>query len=172
MKSFLIKLGYIFLPVSLSFSSFAQNPEGFDRMAKNMADKTVPIIKSSQVVKLQQKAKEIVFLDARETKEYEMSHIKGAVHIGYDDFEKKNVAKIDKNATVVIYCSVGYRSGKIGKQLRKMGYTSVFNLYGGLFDWVNNGNKVYQNYVEVNTVHPYNKKWGQWLKPELRGETK
>lgn len=137
-----------------------------------MADKTVPIIKSNQVVKLQEKAKPLVFLDARETKEYEMSHIQNAIHIGYDDFEKENVAKIDKNATVIVYCSVGYRSGKIGKKLREMGFTSVFNLYGGLFDWANNGNKVYTNYVEVKTVHPYNKKWGQWLKPELRGKEK
>ena len=172
MKSYLLKLGYLFLPLSLSFSSFAQNPEGFDNMAKSMADKTVPIIKSSQVVKLQQKAKDIIFLDARETKEYEMSHIKNSIHIGYDDFDKKNLKNVDKNATVVIYCSVGYRSGKIGKQLREMGYTSVFNLYGGLFDWANNGNKVYKNSVEVQAVHPYNKKWGQWLRPELRGNTK
>ena len=37
----------------------AQNPEGFKTMAKKMADKTVPIIKSAQVVKLQAKGKKI-----------------------------------------------------------------------------------------------------------------
>ncbi len=167
MKSYLLKLGYLFLPLSLSFSSMAQNPEGFDKMATNMAEKTVPIIKSNQVIKLQEKAKTIVFLDARELDEYTTSHIENAIHIGYDNFDKKSVSKIDKNATVVVYCSVGYRSGKIGKQLREMGYTSVFNLYGGLFDWANNGNKVYDANGEVKTVHPYNKKWGQWLKPDL-----
>jgi|TARA_B110000908_G_scaffold22340_1_gene25300 rhodanese-related sulfurtransferase len=172
MKSHLIKLGYLFLFISLSFSSLAQNPKGFDKMAKNMADKTVPIIKSSQVVKLQKKTKKIVFLDAREIKEYKMSHIKNSIHIGYDNFDEKSVKKVDKNATVVVYCSVGYRSGKIGKQLREMGYTSVFNLYGGLFDWANNGNKIYNSSGEIEIVHPYNKKWGKWLKLELRGETK
>jgi len=172
MKSYLIKLGCLFLALSLSFSSFAQNPEGFDKMAKEMAAQTVPIIKSNQVIKLQQNSKEIVFFDAREIQEYEMSHIKNSIHIGYDGFNKNKIASIDKNMTIVVYCSVGYRSGKIGKQLREIGYTSVFNLYGGLFDWANNGNKMYNSNGEIEIVHPYNKKWGKWLKPELRGDTK
>jgi rhodanese-related sulfurtransferase len=172
MKSNLLKLGSLFLLFLLPFYSFTQNPEGFDKMAKSMAAKSVPVIKSNQILKLQQKSKEIIFLDAREIKEYEMSHIKNSIHIGYNDFHKKSVVNIDKNATVVVYCSVGYRSGKIGKQLRELGYTNVFNLYGGLFDWANNGNKIYNNSGEIEIVHPYNKKWGKWLKPELRGETK
>ncbi|MDB4088800.1 rhodanese-like domain-containing protein [Flavobacteriales bacterium] len=172
MKSYFLKLEFLFLILLLSFSSIAQNPEGFDNMAKNMADKTVPIIKSSQVVKLQQKSKEIVFLDARELEEYEMSHIKNSILIGYDDFDIKSVIAINKNSIIVIYCSVGYRSGKIGKQLREMGFTSVFNLYGGLFDWANNGNIVVNESGETKYVHPYNTKWGKWLKPELRGKTK
>ena len=141
-------------------------------MAKEMAAQTVPIIKSNQVIKLQQNSKEIVFFDAREIQEYEMSHIKNSIHIGYDGFNKNKIASIDKNMTIVVYCSVGYRSGKIGKQLREIGYTSVFNLYGGLFDWANNGNKIYNSSGEIEIVHPYNKKWGKWLKLELRGETK
>ena len=150
--------------------SLAQNPEGFETMAKRMADKTVPIIKSSQIVKLQAKGKEIIFLDARELTEYNVSHIKGAKHIGYDDFNMNSIKEIDKNATIVIYCSVGYRSGKIGKKLREAGFTSVFNLWGGLFDWANNGNPVYANNKEVKTVHPYNNNWGKWLKPELKSK--
>lgn len=171
MKSLFIKIGILILSISITISSYSQNPEGFDKMAKSMADKTVPIIKSSQVVKLQQKNKKIQFLDARELKEFEMSHIKNSHHIGYDDFDKKSMNNIDKNTTIVIYCSVGYRSGKIGVILRDMGYTSVFNLYGGIFDWANNGYPIYNKSGECMKVHPYNNKWGKWLKPELIGAT-
>ena len=139
-------------------------------MAKRMADKTVPIIKSSQVVKLQEKDKKIVFLDARELEEYKVSHIENAIHVGYDNFDMKSVANIDKNIVVIVYCSVGYRSGKIGKKLRNAGFTSVFNLYGGLFDWANNGNEVFAEGKKVEKIHPYNNKWGKWLKPELRSK--
>ena len=170
MKALLHRISQLIFLVSLSIGALAQNPEGFDKMAKKMADKTVPIIKSAQVVKLQAKGKKIVFLDAREIAEYKVSHIKEAIHVGYDDFDLKTVKDISKNTTIVIYCSVGYRSGKIGKKLREAGFTSVFNLWGGLFDWANNGNEVYKNGKKVTTVHPYNKNWGKWLKPELRSK--
>jgi rhodanese-related sulfurtransferase len=170
MKTIFYKVSQLLFIVSMPFLASAQNPDGFETMAKKMADKTVPVIKSSQVIKLQSKGKNIIFLDARELDEFKVSHIKGAKHVGYDDFDIKSVAGIDKNATIVIYCSVGYRSGKIGKQLREARFSSVFNLWGGLFDWANNGNEVYKDSKQVTTVHPYNNKWGKWLKPELRSK--
>jgi rhodanese-related sulfurtransferase len=170
MKTFIYKISQIFFIITMPFMASAQNPEGFETMAKKMADKTVPIIKSAQVVKLQAKGKKIVFLDARELSEFKVSHLKGAKHIGYNDFDLNSVKGIDKNATIVIYCSVGYRSSKIGKKLREAGFTSVFNLWGGLFDWANNGNPVFANDQEVKFVHPYNNNWGKWLNPELRSK--
>ncbi|MGB1041563.1 MAG: rhodanese-like domain-containing protein [Flavobacteriales bacterium] len=170
MKALLHRISQLIFLVSLSVGALAQNPEGFDKMAKKMADKTVPIIKTPQVLKLQKKGKKVIFLDARELAEYKVSHIKDAIHIGYDNFKLKSVSKLDKNATIVVYCSVGYRSGKIGKKLREAGFTSVFNLWGGLFDWANNGNPIYSEKGKVKKVHPYNTKWGKWLKPELRSK--
>ena len=170
MKSILTKVSQVFFILTMPLMATAQNPEGFDKMAKKMADKTVPIIKSAQVVKLQAKGKKIVFLDARESAEYKVSHIKDAIHIGYDEFNMKSVKGIDKDAIIVVYCSVGYRSGKIGKKLREAGFTSVFNLWGGLFDWANNGNVIYAKGKKVKKVHPYNNNWGKWLKPELRSK--
>ena len=152
------------------FFSFSQNPDGFDEMVTEMAENAVPIIKYNKVNKLTEKGKSIVFLDARELKEFKISHIKNAIHVGYDNFDNKTVSSLNKNAIIVIYCSVGYRSGKIGLKLRKMGFTNVFNLYGGLFEWANNGNPIYQKDKKTNKVHPYNTKWGKWLKPELRSK--
>lgn len=40
----------------------------------------------------------------------------------------------------MVYCSVGYRSEKVGEQLQRAGYTQVRNLYGGLSEWMNAGN--------------------------------
>lgn len=170
MNTVLKRLSQLFFIATMPLMAAAQNPEGFDKMAKKMADKTVPIIKSTQVVKLQEKGKKIIFLDARELAEYKVSHIKNAKHIGYDNFDMKAVANLDKNTIIIVYCSVGYRSGKIGKKLRNAGFTSVFNLYGGLFDWANNGNPVYSSSGKTTKVHPYNGNWGKWLKPELRSK--
>ena len=69
----------------------------------------------------------------------------------------------NKNKTIVVYCSIGYRSEKIAEKLRRKGYT-VFNLYGGIFDWKNKGNTVVDSLGNTTEkVHAYNEAWSKWL---------
>ena len=69
----------------------------------------------------------------------------------------------------MVYCTVGYRSGKVVEQLRKAGYKNVYNLHGSIFEWVNEGNKVVNaKGVTTNRVHTYSKEWGKWLKRGTR----
>jgi hypothetical protein len=63
-----------------------------------------------------------------------------------------------------VYCSIGYRSEKIGEQLQKLGYKNVYNLYGSLFAWVNRGYEVVDiNNKSTYTVHGYDAKWAKWI---------
>ena len=88
--------------------------------------------------------------------------------VGYDHFQEYKLKDIPKDQPIVVYCSVGYRSERIGEKLQEMGFTQVYNLYGGIFDWKNRGMEVENMEGEpTEKVHTYNKKWGQWL---LRGE--
>lgn len=108
---------------------------------------------------------EVIFLDAREKNEFDVSHIKNAVFVGYDNFDPNNVKEIPKEKQVVVYCSVGYRSEKISEKLIELGYTNVSNLYGGIFEWKNAGKPVYDpEGNETEKVHAYDKLWGRWLK--------
>lgn len=105
-----------------------------------------------------------IFLDAREHKEYAVSHIPEAIWIGYDDFSLSRVDSIDHSQPIIIYCSVGYRSEVITGKLKKAGFTNVQNLYGGIFEWVNEGHQVVDDQgTETTRVHAYSKKWGVWL---------
>jgi len=105
----------------------------------------------------------IVFLDARTKKEYEVSHIKNAIWVGYDEFKKAKVGDFPKNQKMVVYCSVGYRSEKIAERLQKAGYENVSNLYGGIFEWKNQDGKVYDDHGITENVHAFDKTWGIWL---------
>jgi 3-mercaptopyruvate sulfurtransferase SseA len=68
------------------------------------------------------------------------------------------------SATIVLYCSVGMRSEKIGKKLLEAGYKNVYNLYGSLFEWVNQGKPVYKkNGVQTSEIHTYSESWSRWL---------
>jgi rhodanese-related sulfurtransferase len=107
---------------------------------------------------------DFVYLDAREREEFEVSHIQNAKWIGYKDFDLNRLKGVSKNDTLVVYCSVGYRSEKIAEKLINEGYTNVFNLYGSIFEWSNQGRPVYDsNNNKTNRVHAYNKRWSQWL---------
>ena len=106
----------------------------------------------------------VVYVDAREQKEYETSHIKNALWVGYESLNLNSLKSTPKDKTIIVYCSIGYRSEKVSEKLLKQGYKDVRNLYGGIFEWVNEGNPVYNSSSETKKVHAYDKAWGIWLK--------
>lgn len=148
-----------------SMFSFIQAPAQVQSSAYNLTLKALLAHSVPEVTVPQVKEMEDVFLmDAREWNEYKVSHIKNAKFVGYDRFEMDKLKSIDKKQKIVVYCSVGYRSEKISEKLRQAGYTNVSNLYGGIFEWVNQGNPVVdENEKETDHVHAYSKTWGVWL---------
>lgn len=108
-----------------------------------------------------------VILDAREREEYDVSHIPGALYFGYKKPEYQILDYIDKDELIIIYCSIGYRSEKLGHKLKKKGYSNVLNLYGSIFEWANKDYPLHNNQNEVvKQVHGFNKKWSQWVDNE------
>jgi len=113
----------------------------------------------------------LVLLDARELKEYQVSHLKNAIHVGYDyfDLEKTSSKLPNKKATIVVYCSIGIRSEDVGEKLQKAGYKNVFNLFGGIFEWKNKQNIVVDSLNNpTEKVHTFSKEWSTWLKKGIK----
>jgi rhodanese-related sulfurtransferase len=109
-----------------------------------------------------------ILLDAREEKEFNISHLENAIRVGYDDFKiNETLAKLpkDKNAKIVVYCSIGIRSETVAHKLIQEGYTNVYNLYGGIFEWKNANFKVIDTLGKsTEKIHTFNKSWSKWLK--------
>ena len=111
-----------------------------------------------------QKDSSVIIIDVREKSEYDVSHIKNAMNFPYKKFKTEQLLHISKDKKIVVYCSVGYRSEKIIEKLNKLGYKKCYNLYGGIFEWVNRGNQVYdKNQNQTNKTHAYSRGWGIWL---------
>jgi rhodanese-related sulfurtransferase len=111
----------------------------------------------------------VVVLDTRARGEYDVSHLKNARWVGYEAFQPSSVSDIPTDTPVVVHCSVGARSEEIGEKLQELGYQRVYNLYGGIFEWMNRGYPVYKNdSTPTHEIHPYSSSWGIWLQ---RGET-
>jgi len=108
---------------------------------------------------------EVTFLDTREVDEYAVSHIPGAVDVGYKKVAWEKIEALDKSRKIIVYCSVGIRSEAIGKQLLQKGFTDVYNLYGGIFLWADQGRELIDSEGnKTSKVHGYNRWWGRWVK--------
>lgn len=157
------KSGILFLFISVFLTSCAQEKD-YHTMLKLLYKNTVPIVKPEQASFEMKRDSTIVILDTREKEEYTVSHIRNAKYVGYDHFEIDSLKSIPKNTRIIVYCSVGYRSERIGEKLSKIGFTNVSNLYGGIFEWINNDYSVVDmNNKQTSKVHAYSKLWGKWL---------
>lgn len=161
-------LKHIYLAASLSWLFLLQacgqsNASAYNVMLKGLYKNPVLPIAPAELNQKLQNNEQIVLLDTRTLSEFDVSHIKGARFIDYNSFSLKNLAGISKSALVVVYCSVGYRSERIGEKLQKAGYSNVQNLYGGIFKWVNEGLPVYNRQAQTQQVHAYSRSWGVWL---------
>ncbi len=150
-----------FVVGSSSLSACGQRT--FDQRLEAMYRNTVPLIKPAALDSLQQQ-RPVVLLDTRTSEEYAVSHLPNARFVNYDTFEVADVADVAKDAEVVVYCAVGYRSERVGEALQKAGYAHVQNLYGGIFAWKNAGQVVVNTRGQpTDSVHTYNRNWSKWL---------
>jgi len=158
------------LSLLMSFVVFGQWTESpmascedadFNRKVNKMLNYSVDVI---SVTDLKDSLDNYTLLDARELNEYLVSRIPGALHFGYDNPKWDLLDMLDKDSKIVVYCSIGYRSEKIGEKLLKQGFTQVQNLYGSIFEWANQGCDLEgPRKRQTNRVHTYNKKWSQWV---------
>ena len=159
-KENLRPLMFLFFALNI-FSSFAQ--ESISELLKKHNSESIPYI---SVQELAMPKTEAVLLDSRELIEFETSHLKDAIFVGYDEFNIETVTNkiADKSTTIVVYCSLGIRSEDIAEQLKNEGYTNVFNLFGGIFEWKNKNYTVYNiNNEPTENVHAFSKDWSKWL---------
>lgn len=79
---------------------------------------------------------EFHLVDVREEGEWAGGHLPGAVHLGRGVLERDIEGAIpDLDAEIVLYCGGGYRSALAADNLRRMGYTRVASMDGGIRAW-------------------------------------
>lgn len=86
----------------------------------------------------------IQLLDVRTADEYQSGHIKDAFLADWNKQEqfKERVQALDKTKPIYVYCLSGGRSGAASVWLKQNGYTSVYNLDGGINAWKRNNKAI------------------------------
>lgn len=89
---------------------------------------------------------DIILVDVRTEGEYMQGHLKGAINIPHYEIEDRyKEITSDKEKKIVTICSLGARSTIASEKLVKLGYKNVYNVMGGMEQWM----KVYGNlYIE------------------------
>jgi rhodanese-related sulfurtransferase len=101
---------------------------------KNIQETTTDVVKARL-----DRGDKFYLVDVREDDEWKSGRAKGAIHIGKGVIERDIEAKIpDKNAEIVLYCGGGFRSALAADCLKKMGYTHVISMDGGIRAWREN----------------------------------
>ncbi|MFM2369045.1 MAG: hypothetical protein RL619_1345 [Bacteroidota bacterium] len=75
-------------------------------------------------------------LDVRTPEEFVSGHIDNAKNVDWlsNDFVT-NTAKFDKSKPVFVYCKSGGRSQKAAEKLSELGFTTIYQLDGGILKW-------------------------------------
>ena len=88
-----------------------------------------------------QKEVDLIVLDVRTKEEYESGHLPNALLIPVADL-KNRLVELDKDKKILVYCNTGIRSAKASEILVDNGCGSVYNMLGGIDDWIKAGEPV------------------------------
>ena len=104
-------------PIALRISS----QEAFDLIERNQLNKN------------------FIIIDVRTQKEYNFRHINKSKLIDFNSETFGNdMQNLDKYKTYLIYCRSGGRSSRALSLMSEMGFIQVYEINGGINDWINN----------------------------------
>jgi rhodanese-related sulfurtransferase len=99
---------------------------------------------------------DIVLIDVREPEEFASGYINAhnslTIPRGKLEFVaiKKIAQQFGEDAKIVTYCLKGPRGSLAAYQLKKMGFSNVRNLSGGLLNWLSKGNTIHSYLGELS----------------------
>ncbi|MEM9838845.1 MAG: rhodanese-like domain-containing protein [Pseudomonadota bacterium] len=93
-------------------------------------------VDAKEAAELLEARDDVIVLDVRTLGEFEKARIEGATQIDFRSSEfKSKAAKLDPNATYLVHCRSGGRSGRSLSVLKELGLENLYHLDGGLLGW-------------------------------------
>jgi len=84
---------------------------------------------------------DFVIIDSRRQSKYSVAHIENAmnVYLNTSDIDsfRSALSGLDKNRTYLTYCPTG--CGSDAKEMKSLGFTKVYNMQGGINQWIAEG---------------------------------
>ena len=89
------------------------------------------------------KRKNVILIDVRKPFEYKVGTFKRAINPNVDSFRKfpKYFNKLKKNKDIAMFCTGGVRCEKASNYLKSKGFENIYQLNGGILNYLNIINK-------------------------------
>lgn len=81
---------------------------------------------------------ELEIVDVRTLGEFDSGHINGSICIPVDTLQGR-LGELNLQSGILVYCASGTRSAQAAKILTDNGFQNVYNMLGGINDWIKAG---------------------------------
>jgi rhodanese-related sulfurtransferase len=111
---------------------------------KNSTDaqifKDISVQEALELIEKNKTNPDFKILDVRTPEEFKAGHIENAVNLDFYSVSfKEELDKLDKENSYFIYCRTGNRSGQAMTIMESLSFKEVYNLSGGISDWITSG---------------------------------
>ena len=109
---------------------------------KRSKERSPQLISAHQMKELLERDS-VQLIDVRTAEEFYKGHIENAQKIDFfsADFDLK-MAALDNFKPLILYCKSGRRSAKSASKLADKGYMFIYDLEGGIIQWIFEGNQI------------------------------
>ena len=102
----------------------------------------VPEVDANTLSKWISETKDLVLIDVGTPGDFAEGHIPGSISVPLSASFKERSKNLSKGKTYILICPTGSRSATAAKLMMEQGFEKVYNLKGGITDWLRNGFKV------------------------------
>ena len=128
----MIKTLVFFTSIALLAGATAETPQKKQAIVDVQAPAAAKLLADKKAQK-----QEVVILDVRTPREFKAVRIANSKNIDFvaDSFEAK-LAKLDKDKAYLVLCQSGARSRQSLAMFKKLGFTEIYHLDGGIMAWI------------------------------------
>ncbi len=94
-----------------------------------------------------------IIFDLRVLEKYKKGRIENASWAGTKESFKPLLEGLERKSPIFIYCEKGKRSKECSKWLNTLGFKNVYELKGGMIEWVKNGYLVDNSVLKEKKVN-------------------
>ena len=136
----LIVLGVLLITFSLLFNFGILGNKKTEEGTSDAVEGNTEVIPISveRVYEIITSGEDYFILDVRNQDEYDEVHIEGAVLIPVDTLESR-LDELPKDKPIITYCKAGIRSANAAAILVENGFTQIYDMGGGITEWINKG---------------------------------